>query len=195
MAFFRQQMDSCDSLSFRILQVNLALVSPVIAVGNSECNSKASHASAFMLLSSSALLEATERHRFLELFHADWLLFPVNWELHLGPHSYVSERSWEHFSVFKDHGVWHKNWPDSASAMSDCFMLAPSDLKKGHYFKRSSVLQHRNKAFLPIRWWIQSALLQFPPAVTSGRRFSGVVLSGWQQSSSTRTPSVVLSQC
>lgn len=85
---------------FAFFKVNLALVSPVIAAGNSECNSKASHASAFMLLSPSALLEAIEQHRFLELFHADWLLFPVNWELHLGSHGYVSKRSWEDFSGF-----------------------------------------------------------------------------------------------
>lgn len=41
--------------------------------------------------------------------------------------------------LLKDHG-WHKNRPESASAMSDCFMVAPSNEKKGHYFKLSSVL-------------------------------------------------------
>jgi len=33
--------------------------------------------------------------------------------------------------LLKDRDMRHKNWPDSASAMSDCFMLAPSKLKKG----------------------------------------------------------------
>lgn len=52
------------------------------------------------MLSSSALLEVIEQHRFMELFRADWLLFPVDWELHLGPHSSVSNRNWELFLCF-----------------------------------------------------------------------------------------------
>lgn len=78
MTFFKQQMHSCDSLGiFSSFRVNLYRYPLVIEVRNSECNSKGSHSSTF-LLSSSALLEVMEQHGFLEVIRRRWLFANVN---------------------------------------------------------------------------------------------------------------------